>query len=815
MKKAKKLLGFVLSCVLFSCLIFSTKINTIYAEAPEPTLDAGLYVYDLVEINENHEFSIAPDAHPLDRAFVEVGEKFLEFVFVNEMGDITPITADKLKFFYNEDGAKGDPFTNLQCQSAYDNDNPLTYLNIFECGSYIVEAQGYEGYEYYLDCDFPTVGFYSSPEITFDSILTEGYSYGKQDNDNIIYLIVRDIDAFRLDESKSPVFICEHEEDVLSTYYFLESKEYTGNISGASKAYEIKLKSKKDFNLEVIMNFVNGESEPSDYRLETFINYQGADKVDTDGPVYRYFGDDGLDYIGYSGCFITKDAYESGASWYHGQYPDDVFYYVHDTSMQGVVDKLLAIAGTEVAVHDEEEDVDTTVVLENSGYILLNMSYRNASQREIVEKEQYVYAPASVKGIYMMSGTNGYTIPQVIDGKTEFIDVLTFTYTDEAYASGMAFLRDENGNVIDPTEVPEKTVFAEFFGEECEDGYLMRKVVYDEEQDIFVPSSGYYLVDTDSSCVEKYSEWDPGVNTVENKFPNTWPSIHLNASTKVRISGLWRPDAELYIGFYQDEDNTETYAYDRVYTSADVGKVFNVENYFREYGAFDPSTNRVELKTLESKVKIHVVDAVSNTEIIDNYSKGDDKASIVVDEASITDIIPLTDDEKKQVIDGSAVTLSLSLNPITDINDNDEAGALAEKIASDKKDKEEQTIDFIDAKLSYSIGDSVIDKNISQTSEDMIVSIPIDKSEFEYGNLSVYRIHDGESVKLESWYDDETNCLCYKTNLYSVYAIVTTIDSNKVDPNLGDFSNSVTVSIVAIVSAGAFLICRKRKLASR
>ncbi len=99
---------------------------------------------------------------------------------------------------------------------------------------------------------------------------------------------------------------------------------------------------------------------------------------------FQYQGEDGEDWIGYSGCFITEKAYISGNPWNDDvkleAFPDNIVYYVNANTIQGVVDKLLEIADTDVNVDDMwNHGNPTTKKLKNSGYILLNVSCRKTA----------------------------------------------------------------------------------------------------------------------------------------------------------------------------------------------------------------------------------------------------------------------------------------------------------------------------------------------------------------------------------------------------------------------------------------------------
>lgn len=381
---------------------------------------------------------------------------------------------------------------------------------------------------------------------------------------------------------------------------------------------------------------------------------------DEQGPLWRYEGEDGEDYIGYSGRFISERAYREGFIWNQEASPDRICYYVHADTIQGVVDKLLALDGKEVQVWDCVGNTEATVTIHNSGFIYLNMSYRDSSYKKAVETEQYVYAPASVRGIFMETASNSYSIP-TMNQEGERIDyntVLEFPLTEDAQNTikkydGNGIESDNPVSEYDSEKEIEKDgktenirylhgiVLQDWYLEEIvssklaglielkknvnknienesQKKWIVQNAVYDKETDSWSTTEDYYLI----AATDLYAENETGVAenieqyAVIQKEQHRWPSLHVNASTQVRVSGLWTENANLYMGFYDGADDIHTYVgspnceNEKIteFTPNEIGHTKTVTysgNYSVEY---NPDLGRVgEERDNETSVNVHVL----------------------------------------------------------------------------------------------------------------------------------------------------------------------------------------------------------------
>lgn len=314
--------------------------------------------------------------------------------------------------------------------------------------------------------------------------------------------------------------------------------------------------------------------------------------------------------------------------------------------------------------------------------------------------------------------------------------------------------------------------------------WIVQNAVYDKETDSWSTTEDYYLI----AATDLYAENKTGVAenieqyAVIQKEQHRWPSLHVNASTQVRVSGLWTENANLYMGFYDGADDIHTYVGSSnrenetitEFTPEKIGTTETVtysDNYSVEY---DPDLGRVgEERNNETSVNVHVLQAESNTKINDTYSEGGKTAAIDVEKEAISDLVPMTKAEKEALIDGASLDLELKVSGVENSADADVVKAqqdIKSVLGSNKK------ADFFNAFLNYTLkksdGTAVADnKMITEAEEEMVLSFPLKEALQGKKNYAVYRYHDGKAEKLNAWIDKTTGNLCFETDRFSVYAI--------------------------------------------
>ena len=747
------------------------------------------------------------------------------------------VTVDQLVIYeaHEEDGAIIPDTKPTENASITQNDNEdWVSLHFKKEGVYVIQLKNTDDQDNNkvdVCVSMPNVGFYSRPEISADAYLAGDVAFGKKNGDNVLYLIARDDDHAAYNQAKEAVFSCDgnSSEAVCNLFIDVEGTK----VANAAKAYKVTIKKNKNFHLEAHCEYQTTDPQGTfdNYARNLSLQYQGdqPDQGQEEAPngLWRYEGEDGEDYIGYSGRYITEEAYLKGTIWFEDATPESICYWVHGKTIQEVVDKLLELEDQNVTVWDFVEEKETEVTIHNSGFIYLNMSYRDSHYKDAVEAEQYVYAPASVKGVMLDTASNSYSVALASpdgsvhqdkenDNKPIYDTVYEFPLTKAAQSSmkqynlaGIESEVDYDSIGNDGIQYLHGIVLQDWYLSK-EDGYgnelkkllelqndanknlgadqqssakrIIQKTIYDASTDSWSQTDTYYLISDDdikpddndgNHHVEQYA--------VFQKEQHRWPSLHVNASTQVRVLGLWTNNANLYIGFYDGVDSVSTYIGKddegrdiASFSPKDIGETKNVKYSCRSV-EYDPSLNRNgdEKTNEDNHVTVHVVKAESNTKINDTYSEGGKTAAIDVEKEAISDLVPMTKAEKEALIDGASLDLELKVSGVENSADADVVKAqqdIKSVLGSNKK------ADFFNAFLNYTLkksdGTAVADnKMITEAEEEMVLSFPLKEALQGKKNYVVYRYHDGKAEKLNAWIDKTTGNLCFETDRFSVYAI--------------------------------------------
>lgn len=763
------------------------------------------------------------------------------------------VTADQMKIYeaQEEDGAiipDTDPTENA---SITQNDNEdWVSLHFKKEGVYVIQLKNTDdpdNNKVDVWVTMPNVGFYSRPEISADAYLAGDVAFGKKNGDNVLYLIARDDDDAAYNQAKEAVFSCDGNSSEAVCNLFIDVEKIA--VANAAKAYKVTIKKNKNFHLEAHCEYQTTDPQGTfdNYARNLSFQYQGdqPDQGQEEAPngLWRYEGEDGEDYIGYSGRYITEEAYLKGTIWFEDATPESICYWVHGKTIQEVVDKLLELEDQNVTVWDSVEEKETEVTIHNSGFIYLNMSYRDSRYKAAVEAEQYVYAPASVKGVMLDTASNSYSVTLTSpdgsvhqdkenDNKPIYDTVYEFPLTKAAQSSMKQYdlagneskvEYDSTGN--DGIQYLHGIVLQDWYLSE-EDGYgnklkkllelqndanknlsedqqssakrIIQKTIYDASTDSWRQTGTYYLISDNDINPDNDEEHHVEQYAVFQKEQHRWPSLHVNASTQVRVLGLWTNDAHLYIGFYDGVDSVSTYIGKddegrdiASFSPKDIGKTKKVTYSCRSV-EYDPSLKRNgdEKTNEDNHVTVHIVKAESNTKINDTYSEGGKSASIDVEKEAISDLVPMTNDEKEALIDGASLDLELKVSGVENSADADVVKAqqdIKSVLGSNKK------ADFFNAFLNYTLkksdGTAVADnKMITEAEEEMVLSFPLKEALQGKKNYAVYRYHDGKAEKLNAWIDKTTGNLCFETDRFSVYAIA-------VDDEASDGSSSGSGSV--------------------
>ena len=747
------------------------------------------------------------------------------------------VTADQLEIYEAHEGADGAiiPDTNpTENASITQNGNEdWVSLHFKKEGVYVIQLKKTDdpdNNKVDVWVSMPNVGFYSRPEITADAYLAGDVAFGKKNGDNVLYLIARDDDHATYNQAKEAVFSCDGNSSEAVCNLFIDVEKI--EVANAAKAYKVTIKKNKNFHLEAHCEYQTTDPQGTfdNYARNLSLQYQGdqPDQGQEEAPngLWRYEGEDGEDYIGYSGRYITEEAYLKGTIWFEDATPESICYWVHGKTIQEVVDKLLELEDQNVTVWDSVEEKETEVTIHNSGFIYLNMSYRDRRYKDAVEAEQYVYAPASVKGVMLDTASNSYSVALTSpdgsvhqdkenDNKPIYDTVYEFPLTVAAQSSMKQYNLAGNESEVDydstgndEIQYLHGIVLQDWYLSE-EDGYgnklekllelqndanknlgadqqssakrIIQKTIYDASTDSWSQTDTYYLISDNDINPDDDGEHHVEQYAVFQKEQHRWPSLHVNASTQVRVLGLWTNDANLYIGFYDGVDSVCTYIGKddegrdiASFSPKDIGKTQKVTYSCRSV-EYDPSLKRNgDEKTNEGNhVTVHIVKAESNTKINDTYSEGGKTAAIDVEKEAISDLVPMTKAEKEALIDGASLDLELKVSGVENSADADVVKAqqdIKSVLGLNKK------ADFFNAFLNYTLkksdGTAVADnKMITEAEEEMVLSFPLKEALQGKKNYVVYRYHDGKAEKLNAWIDKTTGNLCFETDRFSVYAI--------------------------------------------
>ena len=799
---------------------------------------AGLRVTSELERDENGNVTGIEDGAAWDVGMgCDINGTEACFGIVDANGSCqNKVTADQLEIYeaHEEDGAIIPDTNPTENASITQNDKEdWVSLHFKKEGVYVIQLKNTDdpdNNKVDVWVTMPNVGFYSRPEISADAYLAGDVAFGKKNGDNVLYLIARDDDYAAYNQAKEAVFSCDGNSSEAVCNLFIDVEKI--EVTDAAKAYKVTIKKNKNFHLEAHCEYQTKEQQKTfdNYAWNLSLQYQGdqPDQGQEEAPngLWRYEGEDGEDYIGYSGRYITEEAYLKGTIWFEDATPESICYWVHGKTIQEVVDKLLELEDQNVTVWDSVEKTETEVTIHNSGFIYLNMSYRDNSYKAAVEEEQYVYAPASVKGVMLDTASNSYSVAltspdgsvhqdEENDNKPIYDTVYEFPLTVEAQLSMKQYdLAGKESKVVydsrddDEIQYLHGIVLQDWYLSE-EDGYgnelenllklqndanknlgvdpqssakrIIQKTIYDASTDSWSQTGTYYLISDDDINPDNDGEHHVEQYAVFQKEQHRWPSLHVNASTQVRVLGLWTNDANLYIGFYDGVDSVSTYIGKddagrdiASFSPKDIGKEQKVTYSCRSV-EYNPSLKRNgdEKTNEDNHVTVHVVKAESNTKINDTYSEGGKSASIDIEKEAISDLVPMTKTEKEALIDGASLDLELKVSGVENSADADVMKAqqdIKSVLGSNKK------ADFFNAFLNYTLkksdGTAVADnKMITEAEEEMVLSFPLKEALQGKKNYVVYRYHDGKAEKLNAWIDATTGNLCFETDRFSVYAI--------------------------------------------
>lgn len=280
-----------------------------------------------------------------------------------------------------------------------------------------------------------------------------------------------------------------------------------------------------------------GSEEPWEYGKELEVkasDYSG-----------RHEYTDGEEHIGYSGCYLTEEEYNAGEAFYNNNSP---IFWVHADTVQGVIDKLSAVANGEKILYETvdyekpQNNVDTAnLEIANTGYMLVTTSHCG----NITLQEQYVSSSGNMKGILFVAEQDPvFTVHEKEEGF--YIEDSVFDLDKQRAA-----LRARG---LNPADVLPASVQNEKYVSRYRDKfYYVEKV---QENGLL-----YYTMDIHNPITYGEGESNKeawmlqnltnGLPVSENGEPMSFPEMHVNIYCDMKFAGSFE---KLSIGFKEGKN---------------------------------------------------------------------------------------------------------------------------------------------------------------------------------------------------------------------------------------------------------------------
>lgn len=663
-----------------------------------------------------------------------------------EESEDTPVGVNDISIAFN-----GTDVTNnedvVKCGKPEDEDvdeNTLEFV-FYKRGDYVISyknpantgnnAANNEKDSITIRVDYPTIGFYKSDKKTEEDVIRD-ITYERK--------IVKEVNTFYIipnvpEDWKSFSYKIKTEEtyDENGEYITVNDKPLNPDeeLKGVTKV-TITDKARRDFGIKVVGTFTYSEGEPGDWEPEQFVWCTDSRFFET--PIIE----DGEEQRGYAGCFITEDAYKDTVFWDDTQ--ADAQYWVHEETLQAVIDKLLECAKKGEVVVDGE-----TYPIKNTGYIWTNTSYTKKYEEKAMVP-QYLTTPSDVKGIIMTSGFETY-------------------YTVDKNETGSFFKVQE----WCPKDGSGENIYTCYKEDDTDNYYPVTGS----------PEEGFEI-DNDKPVVTGDSLSKDYEQNEEYGIVCEWPELHVDATTSVKIVGnfaskedMAEDEAHIYLGLYEDsEDITSYIARER----SEESDSFD----FAKITCKDIEGDNSVITTKDGvKLKVRKLSAKAVTNAEGDFVKNielEETGKALRDKIGIEDEIAGDEVLKQAIIDGEELEVALNMKDLKsdDATVQTEIEKIAEEAAKQMSGSNNQlsNMQYFDIGLQYSImtKDGKRTGGITETKGGISISITLPES-FASGRdltktkIVVYRYHDGKVEKLESEYKDGK--LTFVTDKFSVYAV--------------------------------------------
>ena len=522
----------------------SPQIGIWYEERP-----GGLKVADYIEFDELEVPYIHDESGYFGELMIPFGEdRTMAFVVRDEEGANTELNGTmSVKFNEGEEILlEGEPVSNdyITIEKIHSgNENKEWYYNLRleKRGAYTFtyKEDGQEDKSVTLYAEPPLFGIYKDAQV-FD----ETTIYNEPELD---YL---NQDYYAVVSKKYGEWVEGFEPDVLN--YEKDVVEFVPESSGEEyDVYRLRVRDGVTAGFDMILPVTVrwGEGDEEYYVDERWYHFKGSENG-------RIAYTDGEEHLGYAGCYLYDYEYEAGGvNWGSGE----PIYYAHADSIQGVIDKLSALANGEEVLYAVTSQFDNEVPdknqstagmdIVNTGYMMINVSHLGDTNLT----DQYVSSSGKMKGILYVSGQDWYYTKHDRNEDGFYVEDIVYKVAPVVSVLEESVTKYEEDNNVDVT-VPERVKAMDYISSYMGDCYevdasgdalvLGDKIEWtSEEERIFAEA----FLDLASSDYDSYRAMMPDAF----EFPN----LHVNIYCDMKFGGCYE---KLSVGFKEGKDYSAT-----------------------------------------------------------------------------------------------------------------------------------------------------------------------------------------------------------------------------------------------------------------
>jgi len=701
----------------------------------------GLVVKDWIEETPEGNLIVSDQAEFMKETGTSLNGTTLYFAYLEAENDEEPETVLVEDLTITLEGNDASQYVTM---SANERNSDLTDLRFKKTGEYTVS---YNGSQVIIYVDYPVLGFYRTPELSTEGHIGDVFEYTTGNND-VVYLVVNSGDA--------------NITDINVNHRYYDGCIDTEMVSNANGIiiYKISILDELDskFIIYATCQCAYGEDEPYEEYAEIVL--QSTEM--TGRKAYT----DGEKHLGYTGCYMTEDEYNAGMVFWDNSTP---IFWVHADTVQGVIDKLSAVANGEEILYKKvdfagPDTSDGTGDLEitNTGYIYVTISQIG----NIDLQDQYVSSSGNMKGIYFTSGKDSaYSEHDYENGF--YIEDCVFNL-DNVKARITADGRDVN-DVI-PQDLQGKSYVSRYKGK----AYHVTKVT-NGDQHYFTLNNAVKFASGEESketLLLQYLDLNNKEGIAEMTPFFKYPEMHVNIYCDMKFTGRYE---KLSIGFKEGKNynatitNLLTGESEDVYTVDDLGgaktkEVSTTFVYDDEGGAIVNENTSVWLYEIDSET----------------VTSGNYDGEVEVKETPEPNAMPeLTQAQKDEIEKGKKLTVDVQADEQESENIDNRVDA---KVKEAINDSSYAGITYLDLSVSASVegvenNGEKIKTSITELKAPMEITIDIPEHARKNGRrYKIVRHHVDKHGReytevIEGKLSNDGRKITFKTDKYSTYAI--------------------------------------------